>query len=322
MIRSARCSSAGWIVNPNRLRGLHVDPRLERSLQVQQRDRAVVVLLHPLMRQRHPRPIRRSYPPLVGSVRLDPPAVVAGVEGHAIDVWSNLGCSSPCSPRCHPRAPAGSGCARCLRQVRAHQRPKRFPAALWAGSNDLHGTIPEPPRDTLIALRRPTHITSRADRDEEGGSYVREKNKSHQRGPVSRVLSPGREPGETVISLGRRLPDASSGHTRERHAGRASPVLADGIALLLGLAPGGVYRAGAVTRVAGELLPHRFTLTARCWAAVCFLWHWSVGLPPLAVSQHPALRSPDFPPARVAPRRRPSSLLWCESKSVWKREEV
>jgi len=68
-------------------------------------------------------------------------------------------------------------------------------------------------------------------------------------------------PGETVISLGRRLPGASSGHTREHHAGRASPGLADRIALLLGLAPSGVYQAGAVTRVAGELLPHRFTLT-------------------------------------------------------------
>src|SRR5205823_13771151 len=34
------------------------------------------------------------------------------------------------------------------------------------------------------------------------------------------------------------------------------------IALLFGLAPGGVCRAGAVTRTAGELLPHRFTLTA------------------------------------------------------------
>ena len=31
---------------------------------------------------------------------------------------------------------------------------------------------------------------------------------------------------------------------------------------LLGLAPGGVYRARPVTRPAGELLPHRFTLTA------------------------------------------------------------
>jgi len=94
-----------------------------------------------------------------------------------------------------------------------------------------------------------------------------------QRRPMSRVLSPERLLGETIISLGRRLPDASSSHTREHHAGRASPVLEDGIALLFGLAPGGVYRAGPVTRAAGELLPHRFTLTARDRAAVSFLWH-------------------------------------------------
>src|SRR6188508_752071 len=69
--------------------------------------------------------------------------------------------------------------------------------------------------------------------------------------------------GEMIISLGRRLPGASSSHTREPHAGRASPALASRIALLFGLAPGGVYRASPVTRAAGELLPHRFTLTAR-----------------------------------------------------------
>src|SRR4029453_6907579 len=56
--------------------------------------------------------------------------------------------------------------------------------------------------------------------------------------------------------------------------------------------------------------------------AVSFLWHSAVGSPPLAVSQHPALRSPDFPPARVAPRRRPSDLLWCHSKSASLREKV
>ncbi len=32
---------------------------------------------------------------------------------------------------------------------------------------------------------------------------------------------------------------------------------------LLGLAPSGVYQADWVTPVAGELLPHRFTLTRR-----------------------------------------------------------
>ena len=57
-------------------------------------------------------------------------------------------------------------------------------------------------------------------------------------------------------------------------------------------------------------------------SAVSFLWHSAVGSPPLAVSQHPALRSPDFPPARVTPRRRPSGLLWCQSKSASLREKV
>jgi len=90
-----------------------------------------------------------------------------------------------------------------------------------------------------------------------------ETKEKRQRRPVSRVLFSGCLPGAAVISLGRRLPGASSGHTREPHAGRASPALASGIALLFGLAPGGVCRAGPVTRAAGELLPHRFTLTAR-----------------------------------------------------------
>jgi len=56
-------------------------------------------------------------------------------------------------------------------------------------------------------------------------------------------------------------------------------------------------------------------------AAVCFLWHWSVGSPPLAVSQHPALRSPDFPPVRLpAPAIIQPSLA--RSKSVDRCEPV
>src|SRR5262245_30736822 len=72
-----------------------------------------------------------------------------------------------------------------------------------------------------------------------------------------------------IIYLGRPFPGAScdrpwggggAGHT-------PSP--------LRGLAPGGVYRAGAVTGAAGALLPHRFTLarcrlaTARWRSALC-----------------------------------------------------
>jgi len=49
----------------------------------------------------------------------------------------------------------------------------------------------------------------------------------------------------------------------------------------LDLAPGGVYRAAAVTCGAGGLLHHRFTLTSvpDGTEAVCFLWHCPAGHP-------------------------------------------
>jgi len=133
------------------------------------------------------------------------------------------------------------------------------------------------PRGTSVRLREGIGQLDRGSdcTMSEGGMYpveslakecqqVLTNKEKRQRRPVSRVLSPGSvaRPRETVISLGRRLPGASSSHTRERHAGRASPTLASGIALLFGFAPGGVYQADPVTRAAGELLPHRFTLTA------------------------------------------------------------
>jgi hypothetical protein len=51
--------------------------------------------------------------------------------------------------------------------------------------------------------------------------------------------------------------------------------------LLLGLAPDGVHPAAPVTRDAGELLPHPFTLTCGPWApsAVCSLLHCAAGCP-------------------------------------------
>src|SRR6266404_7287207 len=102
-----------------------------------------------------------------------------------------------------------------------------------------------------------------------------------------------------IISLGRRLPGASSGHTREHHAGRASPALASRLALLFGLAPGGVYRADPVTRVAGALLPHRFTLTTRSavaggLVAVSFLWHCPWGCPPWPLASTPPFGARTF----------------------------
>lgn len=59
----------------------------------------------------------------------------------------------------------------------------------------------------------------------------------------------------TTIHLARRLPGASSDQPGSR-VGRATPPP------LFGLAPGGVCLADPVTRAAGELLPHPFTLTA------------------------------------------------------------
>ena len=70
---------------------------------------------------------------------------------------------------------------------------------------------------------------------------------------------------------------------------------------LLGLAPGGVYRADDVTVAAGALLPHRFTLTCDLPAETgrsiggLSLLHCSVRSPRPGSRQHPALRSPDFP---------------------------
>src|SRR5258708_6316831 len=83
---------------------------------------------------------------------------------------------------------------------------------------------------------------------------------------------------------------------------------------LFGFAPGGVYLARLVTQPAGELLPHRFTLTSRCRGgrgAVCFLLHfpWPCGrwALPTALScgartfLPPSLISAGGPPARSEP---------------------
>ncbi len=100
-----------------------------------------------------------------------------------------------------------------------------------------------------------------------------------------------------VIYLRRRLPGASSG-LPEGEAGHL-------IALLFGLAPGGVFQASPVTRTAGGLLHHRFTLTRRGALAPpaggMLSVALSVGSPRLGVTQHPALWSPDFPRARDSP---------------------
>ena len=88
---------------------------------------------------------------------------------------------------------------------------------------------------------------------------------------------------------------------RRGRAGRPCP--------LLGLAPGGVYRAVRVAPHAGALLPHRFTLTCdRRSLTPAHRRSLSVALsvrsPRPGSRQHPALWSPDFPRPPSRRRRR------------------
>jgi len=73
-------------------------------------------------------------------------------------------------------------------------------------------------------------------------------------------------------------------------------------AFLFGLASDGVYLAGSVTRPAGELLPHRFTLTGPLNMSTGLGGLLSVALSlvlrPVGVTHHRVLRSPDFPPGQ------------------------
>ena len=65
---------------------------------------------------------------------------------------------------------------------------------------------------------------------------------------------------------------------------------------LFGLAPGGGCQALMVTHQAGGLLPHRFTLTGgMVTTGGLFSVALSLGLPPVGVTDLPALRCPDFP---------------------------
>jgi len=81
--------------------------------------------------------------------------------------------------------------------------------------------------------------------------------------------------------------------TSDRHRRRRSNAL--------NLAPGGVYRAAPVTRHAGGLLHHRFTLTCGTGPKSpvppggLFSVALSRGSRRVAVDNHPALWSPDFP---------------------------
>ncbi len=74
--------------------------------------------------------------------------------------------------------------------------------------------------------------------------------------------------------------------------------------MLFDLAPHGVYLAVTVTRHAGRLLPHRFTLTVTTngdeggFLSVALSVDLRLSARRLAVSERAVLRSSDFPPPR------------------------
>src|SRR2546425_8710858 len=106
------------------------------------------------------------------------------------------------------------------------------------------------------------------------GAFALQVRRKRQRRPISRVPFP-----ERFAQGGGHFSRAPVTRRLQRPNPRARA--GNPIALLFGLAPGGVYRADAVTRAAGELLPHRFTLTVpltRRRFAFCGTGPW--GCPP------------------------------------------
>jgi hypothetical protein len=112
--------------------------------------------------------------------------------------------------------------------------------------------------------------------------------------PVGRVLC-ARLRGAAVIHLGLPLPTASCGLPASIGRAALERSRREPLVPLLDLAPGGVYRAVAVTCDAGGLLHRRFTLTPRTRGAVCFLWHFPAGHPGSVLPTTLPLWSPDLP---------------------------
>ncbi len=111
-----------------------------------------------------------------------------------------------------------------------------------------------------------------------------------------------------TIHLGLPLPAGSSGPPADS-GGPPSNVCASGAdAALLDLAPGGVYLAASIARDAGGLLHRRFTLTS-ARAGGLFSVALSRGSPRVAVNNHLALWSPDFPRRDARTSTRPPGRL-------------
>ena len=147
--------------------------------------------------------------------------------------------------------------------------------------------------------RKPKGVHGRALRI--AGKPSRERSPSANRG-AGKVRS--RSVSRILYALRR------GGHPSKRPTRRVPANRVDGPpSLLLGLAPSGVCRAAAITRCAGELLPHRFTLTRDALesrprrSAFCGTFR---GSPRLGFPQRSALWSPDFPQPSCEGRDHPT----------------
>ena len=125
-------------------------------------------------------------------------------------------------------------------------------------------------------------------------------------GSVPPLARGGGHPSGTAVA------DSLVRSTREHRAGRPQSPAQGAVGSPLDLAPGGVYRAAAVTCGAGGLLHHRFSLTPRRGDAATrgglFSVALSRGSPRVGVTDHPALWSPDLPHRAAGPARPPGRL--------------
>ena len=119
-------------------------------------------------------------------------------------------------------------------------------------------------------------------------------------GSVRPLARGGDHPSGTAVA------DSLVRSTREHRAGRPRSLAQGTAGSPLDLAPGGVYRAAAVTCGAGGLLHHRFTLTPARRGGGLFSVALSRGSPRVGVTDHPALWSPDLPHRACARRDRPA----------------
>ena len=154
------------------------------------------------------------------------------------------------------------------------------------------------------ARGRPPSVRCRRQRTRGGGVAARRRTSR----PVSRVLwhGPLGNPRRRPSLSGWRCRQPPAVHPQARAGSPRTPAQAALPDRPLDLAPGGVYRAARVTPGAGALLPHPFTLApprvpARRGGLLSVAL--SRGSPRVAVNNHPALWSPDFPRRDTGPSR-------------------